>query len=218
MKTTVAGLVVLLVLAVGGAQASLVELDFANSGGDGYQLLSGGVLSFDNLVVTGSSNSDDIMGYAVTIGSLTIDVASRSEFTFMGTSIVTYGFSVDTAAFGIWDPTLTTQYIAGALTVGNLVIVNGTGVTLDADSDLDDITGLTAMNNPAAQTLLDLASAGQAGFTLALTIDPMLNLDTLIQNSAAGAGPAAGSVAIPEPASMALLGFGLAAIFVRRRR
>jgi len=218
MKRVVVGLFALLALGVGGAQASLVTMDFANAGGDGYQLSSGGVLSFDNLLVTSSSNANDILGYVVTIGDLTINTASRTEINVMGMSIVTYGFAVDTAAFGVWDATQTTQYIAGTLTVGNLVIVNGTGVNLDADSDLSDITGITAMNNPTAQTLLDMAAAGHAAFSLMLTIEPLVNCDGLIQSSGTGDGPTAGSIAVPEPATIALLGFGLATILARRRR
>jgi hypothetical protein len=218
MKKVAVGLFALLVLGVGGAQASLVTLDFANAGGDGYRLSSGGVLSFDSLVVTSSSNANDIVGYVVTIDDLTINTASRTQVNVLGMNIVTYGFTVDTAAFGIWDATQTTQYIAGTLTVGNLVIVNGTGVNLDVDGDLSDITGITAMNNPTAQTLLDLAAAGHAAFSLVLTIDPLINFDALIQSSGAGDGPTAGSIAVPEPATIALLGFGLATILTRRRR
>ncbi|MBN2584726.1 MAG: PEP-CTERM sorting domain-containing protein [Planctomycetes bacterium] len=209
----------MLVLGVGGAQASLVSMDFANAGGDAYQLQAGGVLSFDNLVVTGSSNGGDIMSYLVTIGDLTINTASRTEVNLPGMNIVSYGFTVDTTTFGVWDPTGTTQYIAGTLSVDQIVIINGTGVNLDADSDVDDITGIAAMNNPTAQTLLDMAAIGQAAFSLVLTIDPLVNFDALILASSTGTGPGAGSVAaVPEPATAALLGFGIVTLFVRRRR
>ncbi len=207
-KGLVAGCV-LLVCFAGQASASVATLDFANAGGNGYQLSAGGVLSFDNLTVTASTNGDDILGYEVEIGDLTVNVGSQST---LAPGIYAYGFSDDTAGFRVFDPSDPTDQLTGTLTVDQLISVGGVALNLDSDTDADDLTGLTASST--AQTLIDLGNLGQSGFTMTFT--SLANFDQLLANSQTGSGPASGVV--PEPATFALLGLGALGLLSRRRR
>jgi len=189
-----------------------VVLNFGTTGGPGFNLSSGRVLSFNN----GAIEDTDplLLGYVIRIGSLTIDPSTRLT-PFAG--LVTYAVTTPAVAFQIWDPTDTVEYLSGTLATNIISIYHGGPLIFDGSTFTANLTNISLMNGTTNADLLVLAAAGSAGVELTLN----RNIDAQVSGGTAVSGDLSGSIDVaqtPEPATLALTGLGLMALFVRRKK
>ena len=218
-----AGLAIILVgFAVQQANATPISFEFSGTGSGAI----GGTPFTNALVVyTGTADTDDVltlspMGftlYAVALDGLTVNIAG------IGTATITDPSKVLDIPQPIIDPDGDIPALPG------LLLLRG-----DNPSDLDSGTGMAAMFGNAL-----------AGYDLKTSIGPITDLGGVgfPENCAPGSDPCIGTslgllsftsnivpdnggrftatlqpVAVPEPATLLLMGSGLAAALIRRSR
>ena len=201
--------VVVGVLVLASSAGADVVLNFGTTGGSGFNLSSGGVLSFPSGPIqdTDAIVLDDV----IRIGSLSINQGSR----VVSGPLVTYAVTPASVAFSIWDTSDTIEYVSGTLATNNLYIYFGGPIVFAGiTGNLTGITPVTATSN-ADIVALETAGQGSVLLTLNKNIDPALDTDT------ATSGDLSGSVdvsVVPEPATLALTGLGVMALFIRRKK
>lgn len=200
------------VLLLASSAGADVVLNFGTTGGSGFNLSNVGVLSFANGNIR--DTDADLLNYVIRIGSVTINPSSRAT-PFAG--LVTYAVTTPSVTFQIWDPTNTIEYLSGTLATNAVSIYHGAPLIFDGTDNPANLTSISLMNGANAPDLLALAAAGSAGVELTLG----RNIDTQLNNGTAVSGDLSGSVVAtqtPEPATLALTGLGIMALFVRRKK
>lgn len=203
------------VLLLASSAGADVVLNFGTTGGSEFALSSTGLLTFN------SSNMKDtdpgLLNYIIQIGPLQINEASRTV-PFPGLDI--YSVTTPSVAFAIYDPTGTTQYISGTLNTNTIAIFGGVTSIFDGTDNPTNLTGVTLMNaGTAPATLVSFSQAAQLSGGAAVTVSLPFNLDPNLHFATATSGDLSGKIdAVPEPATLALTGFGLMALFVRRKK
>ncbi len=211
LVAAVAGVLVL----VSSAGADVV-LNFGTTGGMGFSLSTGAVLSFNSTDIQGTDPG--LMGYLYEIGPLTINTGSR---TVPFTGLEVYTVTPATVTFQIWNPAGTVEYISGTLHTNNISIFGGVTSVFDGTDNPLNLTGVTLLNaGSAPATLIAFSQDAIADGGAAVTVTLPFNLDPNLHTThTAKSGDLAGVVdAAPEPATLALTGFGLMALFVRRKK
>jgi L-cystine uptake protein TcyP (sodium:dicarboxylate symporter family) len=129
---------------------------------------------------------------------------------------VTYTITPASVNFSIWDTTDTTEYVSGTLATNTLYIYFGGPIVFAGiTGNLTGITTVTPTPTNASLVALETAGQGSVLLTLGQNIDPYLDTAT------ATAGDLSGSVTVsvtPEPATLALTGLGIMALFIRRKK
>ncbi len=194
-----------------GAGADVV-LNFGTAGGSGFSLTTGGVLSFNPGFIL-DTDPAPMMGDNIRIGAITINSGLRT----VAGQLVTYtSVTPASVAFSIWDPTDTIEYLTGTLATNQLYIFYGGPVVFAGiTGNLTGVTTVTA--TPTNPSLVALENAGQASVLLTLN----QNIDGALTTHTALSGDLSGSVdvsAVPEPATLALTGLGVMALFIRRKK
>ena len=176
-----------------------------------------GVLSFDQDIAVDkalSSNSDAIVNAHVYLPSFYVSGSSGLySLTALGSSDVTFT-----------DPTGTVTYMTGSLGNGGLVTI---GTVAAAYSNFQtDITNIhitpegEALGSGALD-LLSYLSSPSLDFDMSLQGGSGANYNSfaaMIDGSFSGTGGFSGSMSVPEPTTMALLGFGSLAMARQRRK
>jgi hypothetical protein len=215
MRTALAVAVVGVLVLASSAGADPV-MNFDAVGGPGFGLSNAGVLTFN----PGANNAIQDTVEATLLG----DVVKIAPITIQGPRVVSDGgllvtYTTVTPAsvvFSIWSPGATTEYLTGNLATNQLNIFFGGPIVFSTlTANLTSITQVTA--TPGNTIINNLESAGQASvlLTLGQNIDPYLNTAT------ATTGDLSGSVTVspvPEPATLALTGLGVMALFIRRKK
>jgi hypothetical protein len=201
------------VLVLASSAGADVVLNFGTTGGSGFNLSSGGVLSFPN----GPIQDTDVIlqNYVIRIGSMTIDPTTRAT-PFSG--LVTYGVTTPSVIFQIWDPTDTIEYLTATLATNTISIYHGGPLVFDGSTFTANLSSVSLLNGGSSNAdLAAIHTAGSAGVTLTLN----RNIDAQLSGHTAVSGDLSGSVdvsVVPEPATLALTGLGIMALFIRRKK
>jgi hypothetical protein len=147
-------------------------------------------------------------------------------YDFIGyNGVATFGFAADGSATVGGPITGVTTLDTGSLISGSLAFLPGQlGPTINgqAQASLTEVKPQFIESNPGGLDVNFVHPAGEYVFTspLTLKIAGGTSSSATIVSSGSGSGDATvpGSVALPEPASAALLGLGLAGVAVLRRR
>ena len=213
MRMGMAAALIAMLFLASSAGADVV-LNFGTTGGSGFSLSSGGVLSFNN---NGDMEDTDalLLGDVIKIGSVTINPATRLT-PFAG--LVTYGVTTASVTFQIWDPSDTIEYISVTLATTNPIsIYHGGPLIFDGTDFPANLSGITLVTATTNADLLALQAAGTAGVEVTLN----RNIDSQLSGGTAVSGDLSGSIDIsqvPEPATLALTGLGVMALFIRRKK
>jgi hypothetical protein len=177
------------------------------------------VLSFDNANM--KDTDAGLVGYLIEISPLTINPTPR---TVPVAGLEIYTVATPSVTFGIFSPDGLTQYISGTLATNNISIFGGVTSVFDGDNNPTNLTNITLLNaGTAPAALVSLYQAGQDNGGAAVTVSLPFNIDPNLHTThAALSGDLAGKVdavlVVPEPTTLALMGLGLMALFVRRKK
>ena len=180
---------------------------------------AGSTVTFGALTASDQSDVDGLAGTrttltAASVGAVTISIPRLFSLTF--NSLTSFaGVSGDFGALG----TLAQTSISG-------LAINGAAVTVTsaANQVVFNNGGLTVTVNAQSATGDKSSSANlsvngiDVGFKNVTYGNTVLNGDVIFASSTAAESATPNPVAVPEPAGMALLGLGLAAAAVARRR
>lgn len=208
----------LLVCACTPAFATVQDIDFS-PGGDksGYWYFDGkdSLRFYQGITVDNAlgNSSDALVGSSVYIPKLTVTKGSDGQYT-----LTPDGFS--TLTLRGEDSTV---YLKATLNTGDLVPVGTTGVGYtNFTTDLTDVMVTSAGKALNSDVLNAIAKTGLASLDFSLSLqggssDQYSSLAEMFRGGFTGMGGFSGSVSIPEPATIALLGLGSLALLRKRR-
>ena len=200
------------------AFATTQSVDFSPGGEKaGYWYFNGSdQLSFyqgitvDNVL---GNSTDPLVGASVHIPTLTVTKRPDAKYTLdpTGCSVLTIKGE---------DSTL---YLKATLNMGDLVPVGTTGVGYTSfTADLTDVTVTTAGKALGSDVLNVITQTGLATLDFSLSLqgasgETYTSFADMLSLGQTGMGGFSGSITIPEPATIALLGFGSLALLRKRR-
>jgi hypothetical protein len=208
MRMGLAAALAAVLFLVSGAGAS-PTLNFTG-GPSGFTLSNAGVLSFTNGVIQDTDAA--LLGDIIEIGPLTIN--PTPTIPFAGLDI--YSVTPASVAFEILSGA--TPLLTATLATNSLSTYDGGPLVLIFNGTPSNLTGISLTTaGQAVPTLVSLQAAGSDGVTL--TLDQ--NIESQLASGTAVSGDLSGSVvgtSTPEPATLALTGLGLMALFIRRKK
>ena len=214
MGLVVAAAAVLFLASSAGAD---VVLNFGTAGGSEFNLSSAAVLSFNTADMKDTDAS--ILNYLIEIGPLTINNTTGRSVPFAGLEV--YAVTTPSVTFGIFSPDGLTQYISGTLATNAISIFGGVTSVFDGTDNPTNLTSVALLNaGTAPATLVSLYQAAQESGGAAVTVSLPFNIDPSLHTThTAMSGDLSGVVdTAPEPATLALTGLGVMALFIRRKK
>ncbi|MCK4913373.1 MAG: PEP-CTERM sorting domain-containing protein [Planctomycetes bacterium] len=181
----------------GSASAATIEFTPDNTGAGGWHYDGAGTLSFvQNITVDrGLGVSSDILaGAFVHIPNMTVG-GSGGLYTLTGGTI-----SITSSS----TPGAGTTYLTGTLGVNSMITFGSVGIAYPVFQA--DITGITINNGIGSAALATIGST--LDFELAMTGGTGGSFGNMLDSGLTGDGSFSGAMAVPEPATLILLGIG----------
>ena len=209
-----------IVCACAPALATTQSIDFS-PGGDkaGYWYFNGSDrlkfvqgITVDNAL---GNSTDALVGASVYIPTLTITKGNDGKFTLDPTNY---------ASLTIRGENTSTVYLKATLNTGDLVPVGTTGVGYtNFAADLTDVKVTSAGKALGSDALNAIAKTGLATLDFSLSLqgaggENYTSFAKMLSFGHTGMGGFSGSITIPEPATIALLGLGSLAMLRKRRQ
>jgi len=219
MKRVAIIILALLVCACTPAFATTQSIEFS-PGGDkaGFWYYDGaGSMSFYQGITVDraiGSVTDTLVGSSVCIPTLTIGEGPIGSYRIkpLDHSVLTIRGADSTV------------YLKATLTAGDLVPVGTTGVAYTGfTADLTDVRITQAGKALNSRILNNIANLGTVTLDFALSLQgatgaKYTSLADMLSGGYTGRGGFSGAITVPEPATIALLGFGSLALLRKRRR
>jgi hypothetical protein len=195
------------------------SIDFSPGGdqaGKWYYNGAGTMRFFQDITVDRAlgSTCDTLVGAAVAIPTLTIGEGPIGSYAVKPLESSTLKIRGD-------DGTI---YLTASLTAGDLVPVGTTGVAYtNFTADLTDVTITSAGKALNSKALNYISKLGTVTLDFALSLQgatgsQYTSLADMLSDGHVGMGGFSGSITVPEPATIALLGLGSLAILRKRKR
>lgn len=195
-----------------------VVMNFGTAPAGDFILTGTGQLQFGIAYITDYPSGTGHPYDTVFISNIQIDPSSRAT-PFGAFGPVTYNVTTPTATFTIRDSN-GFQIFQGTLATNQIVIFGGVTSIFNGSTLPADLTNFIDTTDPSLATDSETRSlelAGSAGVTVTIpfTIDANLSGNVPVTGSLSGT---VNTTPTPEPATLALTGLGLMALFIRRKK